>query len=155
MDSRVSRVLAVTIVAAASGCGSPAGLAPVSGTVLYRGQPAAGAVVYFHRQDESGAAGVPAPSGVVADDGRFSLSTDGLGPGARPGTYAVLVEWRDAKGDGVVPVKSTGKVKLVKRSRVRSGPDRLNGRYFDIGKPLLRAEVGAGSNSLPPFELTN
>jgi hypothetical protein len=155
MNSRVSRVLAAAIVAAASGCGSPTGLVPVSGTVLYRGQPATGAVVYFHRQAESGAAGVPVPSGVVEDDGRFSLTTDGLGPGARPGTYTVLVEWRDEKGDGVVPVKSTGKVKLVKRSRVRSGPDRLKGRYFDIAKPLLRAEVGAGSNSLPPFELTD
>ena len=40
-------VLAAAIVAA--GCGSPAGLVPVSGKVLYRGEPAAGAVVYFHR----------------------------------------------------------------------------------------------------------
>ena len=39
------------------------------------------------------------------------------------------------------PVKTRGKTKLVKRSRVRSGPDRLEGRYFDISKPLLHAEV--------------
>ena len=52
-------------------------------------------------------------------------------------------------------MKSRGNVKLVKRSRVRSGPDRLKGRYFDITKPLLHADVAAGSNQLPPFELTD
>ena len=54
-------VLAAAIVA--GGCGSPAGLVPVSGKVLYRGEPAAGAVVYFHRQAEPGSAGGgPIPS---------------------------------------------------------------------------------------------
>ena len=50
-------------------------------------------------------------------------------------------------------MKSAGKSNLVKRSRVRSGPDRLNGRYFDISKPLLHAEVLPQSNTLDPFEL--
>jgi hypothetical protein len=155
MNSRVLGVLAAALFAAAAGCGGPTGLVPVSGKVTYHGQPAAGAVVYFHRQGESGPAGLPVPYGIVDEDGTFSLSTDGLGRGALPGTYSVLVEWRDEKGDGVVPVKSTGKVKLVKRSRLRSGPDRLKGRYFDITKPLLKAEVTAGSNGLAPFELTD
>ena len=139
----------------AGGCGGPTGLVPVSGKVLYRGEPAAGAVVYFHRQAEPGSASGTIPYGVVEEDGTFSLSTDGLGRGARPGSYSVLVEWRDEKGDGVVPVKARGNVKLVKRSRVRSGPDRLKGRYLDIGKPLLHTEVVAGTNTLPPFELTD
>ncbi len=82
----------------------------------------------------------------------ISLATS-QGNGCPPGKYAVLVEWRDGTGDGVVPVKTKGKTKLVKRSRVRSGPDRLNGRYFDISKPLLHAEVLPQSNTLPPFEL--
>jgi hypothetical protein len=139
---------------AAGGCGSPAGLVPVSGKVLYRGEPAAGAVVYFHRQAEPGSAAGTIPYGIVEDDGTYSLATEGLGSGARPGTYTVLVEWRE-KGDGVAEVKTTGKAKLVKRSRVRSGPDRLKGRYFDISKPLLTADVKAGSNPLPPFELND
>jgi hypothetical protein len=140
---------------ASGGCGSPAGLVPVSGKVLYRGEPAAGAVVYFHRQAEPGSASTPIPYGIVEDDGTYSLTTEGLGSGARPGTYTVLVEWRDTKGDGVTPVKTRGNVKLVKRSRVRSGPDRLNGRYFDIAKPLLHADIAAGSNPLAPFELND
>jgi hypothetical protein len=147
--------LVVASAIGAGGCGSPAGLVPVSGKVLYRGEPAAGAVVYFHRQAEPGSANDPIPYGIVEDDGRYSLSTDGLGNGARPGTYTVLVEWRDGKGDGVTPVKTNSKVKLVKRSRVRSGPDRLKGRYLDIAKPLLHTEITASSNPLPPFELTD
>jgi hypothetical protein len=50
-------------------------------------------------------------------------------------------------------VNTKGKTKLVKRSRVRSGPDRLSGRYFDINKPLLHAEVLPQSNTLPAFEV--
>ena len=136
------------------GCGSPAGLVPVSGKVLYRGQPAAGAVVYFHRQAAPGTDGGAIPSGVVEDDGSFTLTTDGLGQGARPGSYVVLVEWREEKGDGVVPVKSLGHTKLVKRSRVRAGVNRMKGRYLDISKPLLRTEVGPGTGPLA-FELVN
>ncbi len=70
------------------------------------------------------------------------------------GKYSVLVEWHD-QGDGVTPVKSRGNAKLVKRSRVRSGPDRLKGRYFDLAKPLLHADVMAGSGTLPTFELND
>jgi hypothetical protein len=147
--------LVVAWALVAGGCGNPAGLVPISGKVLYHGEPAAGAVVFFHRQAEPGAPSGPIPSGVVEDDGSFSLSTDGLGWGARPGSYTVLVVWRDGKGDGLTTVKTTGKTKVVKRSRIRSGPDRLNGRYFDIAKPLLHAEVAAGSPTLSSFELVD
>jgi hypothetical protein len=144
---------AVALPLTLGGCGNPAGLYPVHGTVLHKGQPAAGAVVYFHQ--ESPAAGSPQtiPFGIAEDDGSFYLTCDNVGNGCPPGKYAVLVEWKDASGDGVVPVKTKGKTKLVKRSRVRSGPDRLDGRYFDISKPLLHAEILPQSNTLPPFEL--
>jgi hypothetical protein len=135
------------------GCGNPAGLYSVSGTVRHQGEPAAGAVVYFHHEGPAAPSSPTIPFGIVEDDGSFTLTCDDQGTGCPPGKYAVLVEWRDRAGDGVVPVKTTGKTKLVKRSRVRSGPDRLGGRYFDISKPLLHAEVLPQSNTLPPFEL--
>jgi hypothetical protein len=138
-----------------AGCGNSAGLYPVSGTVTYKGEAASGAVVYFHRQGEPGASRALVPFGIVQDDGGFSLSSDDLGSGALPGSYTVLVEWKDRKGDGVVPVKATGQTNLVKRSRVHSGPDRLKGRYFDASKPLLQAEVKPGPNQLATFELTD
>lgn len=140
---------------AAAGCGNSAGLVPVKGKVLYKGEPASGAVVYFHPEKGSaaGSEALPIPTGTVEDDGTFSLSSDNLGNGAKPGKYAVLVEWRDQKGDGVTPVKTRGKTNLVKRSRVRSGPDRLGGRYFKIENPLLLTEVKSAWNQLEPFDL--
>jgi hypothetical protein len=138
----------------AAGCGNPAGLFPVSGKVLYKGEPASGAVVYFHREGGAEVARQPIPTGIVEDDGRFDLISDTLGNGALPGTYAVLVQWKEA-WSVEAPVKAKGKTSLVKRSRVRVGPDRLKGRYFDISKPLLHAEVKPESNRLPPFELTD
>jgi hypothetical protein len=155
-------VLAVAVAmssAALAGCGNSAGLFPVSGKVLYRGEPAAGAVVYFHRQAKPGSASQTIPYGIVEDDGSFEVTSDDLGNGASPGSYIVLVEWRDYSGDNVTVTpskgKGKGKVKQVKRSRIRSGSDRLKGRYFDISKPLLHAEVKAEKNPLAPFELTD
>lgn len=146
---------AVAASVPSSGCGNPAGFFPVSGKVLYKGEPASGAVVYFHREGGPAAPRQAIPYGVVDDGGNFDLACDGVGYGCPPGKYAVLVEWRDLSGDGVVPVKSRGKINLVKRSRVRSGADRLKGRYFDISKPLLHADVKPGSNQSPAFELTD
>ena len=137
------------------GCGNSAGLAPVSGKVLYKGEPAAGAVVYFQRQGDVPPSQQLVPFGIVQNDGGFSLSSEGLGTGALPGKYSVLIEWRDATASGVVPAKSDGKSNLVKRSRIHSGPDRLKGRYFDSRKPLLEADVKAGTNPLATFELND
>jgi hypothetical protein len=156
MLKRMVLVMAVaTSSSALAGCGKPAGLFPVSGKVLYRGEPAAGAVVYFHRKIEPGSSSGPIPSGIVENDGSFQLTSDDLGNGAKPGSYIVLVEWRDNSGDRVEVTTSKGKVKQVKRSRLRSGGDRLKSRYFDINKPLLHAEVTAGTNPLAPFELSD
>ena len=140
-------------VFSSTGCGNSAGLYPVSGKVLYNGEPASGEVVYFQRQGDVPPPQQLIPFGVVQTDGAFALSSEGLGNGALPGKYSVLIEWRDATGNGVVPVKGDGKTNLVKRSRIHSGPDRLKGRYFDSRKPLLEAEVKAGTNPLAPFEL--
>ena len=140
---------------AIAGCGDGAGLSPVSGKVLYKGEAASGAVVYFQRHGDVDPSHKLVPFGIVQEDGGFTLSSDSLGNGALPGTYTVLIEWRDGTRNGVVPVKSKGQTNLVKRSRIHSGPDRLKGRYFDINKPLLKAEVKPGPNELTPFELTD
>jgi hypothetical protein len=153
MNSRLRIALpAACCLLGFAGCGNPPGLYPVTGKVLWKGEPASGAVVYFHPEG-SGPVTTPAiPSGLVDDDGSFYLTVDNLGNGCPPGKYAVLVEWRDRSGDGVVTV-GKGKSTVRKRSKVRSGPDRLKGRYLDIKKPLLHAEVLAQSNPLPPFRL--
>jgi hypothetical protein len=153
--------LVVASAIVAGGCGSPAGLVPVSGKVLYRGEPAAGAVVFFHREQAPGGTHQPIPSGIVEDDGSFYLTCDGLGDGCPAGKYAVLVEWKGkADADAASqpkPAHGKAKAKAVQVSRriARNGVDRLKGRYFDISKPLLHAEVVPGSNPLPAFELAD
>jgi hypothetical protein len=112
----------------------------VSGTVLYRGEPAAGATVTFVRKGVTNRMKEQTPQGVVGDDGSFSLASP-AGDGAQPGDYAVLVEWKEgaSKGKG--------------RSPGLNAPDRLKKRYLDPNKPLLTATVEAKKNNLAPFEL--
>jgi hypothetical protein len=148
-----------------AGC-QPAGLHPVSGRILYKGQPAAGATVYFHRNAGAGPSGDLIPSATVADDGRFWI-VSGDSYGAPAGTYDVRIEWLDQptskRGGAMVKTSAVEKKSTQKPaarswkpgpSRVRP-PDRLKGRYFDMEHPLLTAEVRPGSNDLPPFELAD
>jgi hypothetical protein len=153
-------LIAASGVLGLAGCGHPAGLFPVSGKVLYKGEPAAGAVVYFHREGPSPAPTSTIPFGIVEEDGGFYLSSDGEGDGCPPGKYTVLVEWK-GKGETQVtqpkPARSKGKTKVVQvNSRsTRNNVDRLKGRYFDISKPLIHADVLPQSNSLSPFDLVD
>jgi hypothetical protein len=151
--------LVVASAIVAGGCGSSAGLVPVSGKVLHRGEPAAGAVVYFHREQAPGGTNQPIPFGIVEDDGSFYLTCDGLGDGCPPGKYLVLVEWKGKAASDAAPqpkpARGKAKVVQVNRRTARDGVDRLKGRYFDISKPLLHAEVVPGSNPLPAFELAD
>jgi hypothetical protein len=161
MSMRWFLVLAVAAgSAAAAGCGNAPGFYSVSGKVLYKGEPASGAIVYFHRADAPPSGGKGIPFGVANENGGFSLTCDGVGAGCPPGKYDVLVEWRgqpDATVQSKKSVRGKGKVTepAVNRQMARQGVDRLKGRYFDIAKPLLHAEVLPQPNSLPPFELND
>jgi hypothetical protein len=132
--------LTVAWVFACVGCGRSSGIYPVSGKVLYRGEPAAGATVSFVRKGATDRMREQVPQGVVGGDGTFSLASP-LGAGAAPGEYAVLVEWKVGAG------------KVKGRSPGLSAPDRLKRRYLDPARPLLTATVEAKTNALPPFEL--
>jgi hypothetical protein len=153
-------LIAATCVIGVAGCGRPAGLYPVSGKVLYKGEPAAGAVVYFHREGPSPVPSLTIPFGIVEADGSFYLTSDGEGDGCRPGKYAVLIEWKSRSETPVAqpkPSRVKGKPKAtpVNSRSTRNSVDRLKGRYFEISKPLIHADVLPQSNSLPPFELVD
>jgi hypothetical protein len=164
---RTRWVVAIPGIAWALACPGcrPEGLHPVSGRVLYQGEPAAGATVYFHRAGAAAPAVDVIPTGVVGGDGRFRLAS-GDADGAPAGTYHVLIEWLDrpSSSKGGALVRTAGPGKGARKaaaatwrpgpSRVRP-PDRLNGRYFDIEHPLVKAEVKPGTNNLSPFELTD
>lgn len=136
------RLLAAAAALACLGCGKGNGIYPVSGTVIYKGAPAAGAYVKFFREGADPAR-EQTIMGVVQADGSFSLDCGSLGKGAPSGDYTVVIEW---KYDPSLPPA---------RSPTEAGarPDRLKGRYADARRPLLHAVVRAGANVLPPFEL--
>ena len=88
MIKRLVFVMAVVSWSLAmSGCGNSAGFFPVSGKVLYRGEPAAGAVVYFHRQASPGARTSRSPSASSRTTAASRSTCDDLGNGALPGIY--------------------------------------------------------------------
>ncbi len=111
---------------------------PVSGTVTYKGSPAAGATVIFQRPGGA-AMSDHLMMGIVREDGSFELVSGLPGKGVPPGAYDVLIEWRRVSGQRKGP-----------RDR---GPDILKGRYADPKHPLLHATVEAKVTNLPPFEL--
>jgi hypothetical protein len=130
---------AAVLALACTSCGSN-GLYPVSGQVTYKGRPAVGAVVHFHRvAGES----IKEQSimGIVDQDGSFALVCGHLGNGAPPGEYDVLVEWRQGPNEA--------------KGLANKAPDKLQGRYANPKRPVLHAVVKSQNNSLPPFELTD
>jgi hypothetical protein len=161
----MSRNICVLLIAVSgalglAGCGHQEGLYPVTGKVLYKGEPAAGAVVYFHWEGPPPAPAAAIPFGIVDEDGSFYLASDGQGDGCAPGKYAVLIEWKSKTETPVAqPTSSRAKGKPrvipVNSRSTRNNVDRLKGRYFDISKPLIHADVLPQSNSLAPFELVD
>ena len=150
---RRPRLSATLVVFVLAGCGSSNGLVPVNGRVLYKGQPAVGARLHFHRQDAAPTAQpAPIPWAIVDDEGRFVLTAGDLGQGAPAGRYAVLVSWPEDREVGPSPVVgTTGRRRGPAADR--SSNDRLKGRYLDLTTPRIVAEVKPGSRELDPFEL--
>jgi hypothetical protein len=153
------------VMASCGGTGE--GLSSVTGKIVCDGQPAAGAILLFHRQPgepapPTAAAGV-IPSATVNADGYFAVESGGLGRGAAPGKYDVLVQWPeqiDTAPDGSArkTTKANQKgvtVTVAKHDRLDPVPsDRLKGRYCDAAKPQLKAEVKPGSTDLGTIEIT-
>jgi hypothetical protein len=121
-------------------CGKANRLYPVFGTVTYKGAPAAGAAVFFHRQGAD-PMNEHAVMGIVQEDGSFTLVCGAAGQGAPPGQYDVLIEWKQDQNHG--------------KGLAHKGRDRLKGRYADRKHPRLHAVVNTESNHLSPFELTD
>jgi len=87
-----SKCVCLALLLAAIGCGSRqperVKIYPARGAVIFKGQPAAGAIVRVH-----GVAGAT-PRAVVRKDGTFALTTYEAGDGVPPGRYRVSVYWR-------------------------------------------------------------
>jgi hypothetical protein len=122
--------------------GGDAGLHPVKGKVLYKGQPAAGVLVTFHPEG-SKVTSVPS-TGKTGEDGTFTLTT-GPKEGAPAGSYVVTFVWPEE-----VKTKSAkGKITLDPPSM----RDRFQGAYANQAQSKFRPQIKTGDNQLEAFDL--
>lgn len=136
---KVFLCLTATLALACAACGQKNNLYPVSGKVIFKGSPAPGATVFFHRQGAD-SMNEHMIMGIVQEDGSFELVCGSLGEGAPPGEYDVLIEWKRASGQG--------------KGRPTHGPDELKGRYADPKHPRFHATIKLERNSLAPFDVS-
>jgi hypothetical protein len=96
-------ITAVAMIVGAAGCSRvPAGIAPVSGRVLLKGQPLAGATVTFQPvgSNADGAVVVGGSVGRTDGEGRFVLHLiDPDVPGAAVGRHVVTITTASLSGD--------------------------------------------------------
>ena len=125
-----------TLVVLIPSC-NPSGpkLYPVTGQILYEGQPVGGAIVVFHPVNPGPDNRLPGAT--AGTDGNFSLKTYPYGEGAPEGEYVALVSLlEEGKGQDAQP------------------KNKLPGRYSDTSKSGLKVTVKPAPNALEPFRLT-
>jgi hypothetical protein len=130
------------IALGASGCAPERPpLHPVKGQLFWKGQPAAGAVVFFHPVLAKEASGqnpvTERPMGRVGEDGSFEISTFSEKDGAPVGQYRVTLVWTKRTGRNENDEESLLPLEFM-------DPSRSN---------LPIVEVREGMNLLPPFKL--
>ena len=141
MPFPLRRVGSVLFLAVA-GCSqqvSPPATAPVSGSVMLKGQPAAGVRVTLHPQFNMGRIkwGVVGETGPT---GEFSVGTGAPGNGAPPGEYVVTFTKPRIDSD---PERNGSEIEV----------DDFQGKYSDPEDSLWTASIKKGENRLQPFEL--
>jgi hypothetical protein len=114
---------------------------PVKGQLFWKGQPAAGAMVFLNLVQAKEVSGQnpnsERPMGRVGADGSFEISTFGIKDGAPVGQYRVTLLW----------TKRTGRNESDEENLLPS-------EYMDIERSSLPVvEVREGVNVLPPFKL--
>jgi len=124
------------------GCSQPESLPgpqpyPVSGKVVYRGQPAAGFRVAFHPLSEWGGPRF-APSGITDENGEFQLHSYAEDDGAPAGDYAVTFSWPQEVSSG----DPDDAPRLV---------DRLKGALNNVQTSRFKVTVESGDNTIEPF----
>ena len=130
-------ILAVPL-AALTGCGERAiPVVPVSGKVLFQGQPAPGAQVVLHPVIKD-AERVFSATGKVQDDGTFKIGVNVAGDGAPPGEYVATVQWfKVVQTDG----------------GAGPGPNVIPATYSDPAQSPLKVVVKDSPTELEPFQL--
>jgi len=136
---RLLGVALFLIVAGCSGRVSPPATVPVSGSVTFSGQPAAGIRVTLNPQFKMGRItwGVVGESGPT---GEFVVGTGGRGNGAPVGDYIVTFTKPRIAED-------------LERNGTEMEVDDFEGKYSDPAKSPWKVTIKKGENRLGPFHL--
>ena len=133
------RLALLLLPSAVVGCeGTPPAVPvhPVSGSVSYDGQPAAGVQVFLVPTSAPTVPTVPNnPYGVTGADGKFTLTTYTAGDGAAEGGYQIVLRWPEAVAESEESTK-----------------DRLLG-WYTAAHTTFSAHIKPGANALPPLNL--
>lgn len=104
------RLLLLGLLATLAGCG-PKGppMAPVSGTVTFKGSPLPEAQVAFHAQEPDVLPGI----GITDSEGRYRLSTRDPGDGCTLGKFKVTIIVYENRPPGKLAAIPSGEPKLL------------------------------------------
>jgi hypothetical protein len=130
--------VALALVAAGCGGGTPDGLTPVSGKISFKGRPLSSGTIVFVPDQERGTNGELA-RGEIQADGSYRLKCGDL-PGTVPGWHRVTVT---SVEDGTL---APGQVLVVPRSV-------LPAKYQDPQLSGLSCEVKSGKENTINFNL--
>ncbi len=123
------------------GCGGEDnGIAPVSGTVFFKGKPLPNATVNFSPKGENSRGA----TGTTDKDGKYRLTSFQINDGAKIGKYSVTIRAEEG-GDGALKAKDDidyARGKLVTPKK-----------YSDSASSGLTAEI-AKKNNIIDFQLT-
>ncbi len=146
------------VAAATLGCGKPAGVsfAPVTGRVVFNGQPLAEGTIHYFPDESRGTRG-PMSTGVLQSDGRYVLRGPGQNVGAIVGNHRVYLSLPlRNQMPTPVPVVVDGEVVLQAPPR-----DAGSSTAAGIPKKFLQAETSAwtatvseGKANVLDFEIT-
>ena len=131
------RLAIPTFALLVAGCGGSSGMAPVSGSVTYKGKPVAKANVSFTPVEGTGRAA----AGFTDDSGRYTLGTLTASDGARAGKYRAAVI---ARGPDRPP--KAGETGSGMPGEMMPGDPVIPTKYFQAETSGLTFEVKRGSN---------
>ncbi len=145
MTTTLRILLAAAVCVPLTGCGNDRTVTvPVAVRVLYKGQPAAGALVVFHPIDPGAEKRIGGkPFGKVKDDGTVAVTTHQEADGAPEGEYNVTVQWSEAAPAGKLSLTGEG----------GGAKDKLGGRYGDPRNPKFKLTVKRGDPNVLELKL--
>jgi hypothetical protein len=124
-------------------CSGSQSLNPVTGKVIHKNQPLAGALVTFHPKGSKDLK-VERPTALTKEDGTFTVKT-GQKDGAPAGDYLVTIICS-------VPVnKKAGKA--ISLGSDDDAADVLQGAYANVDTSKFPVTIKSGPNELQPFDL--